>query len=50
VPKHIHELAELYGVPVIIHTDHAAKKLLPWIDGLLEAGKKFYKDTGKPLV
>ena len=47
--KHIHQLAELYGVPVIIHTDHAAKKLLPWIDGLLDAGEKFYKETGKPL-
>ena len=47
--KHIHDLAELYGVPVIIHTDHAAKKLLPWIDGLLDAGEKFYKENGKPL-
>ena len=47
--KHIHQLAELYGIPVIIHTDHAAKKLLPWIDGLLDAGEKFYKETGKPL-
>ncbi len=47
--KHIHDLAELYGVPVIIHTDHAAKKLLPWIDGLLDAGEKFYKQNGKPL-
>ncbi len=47
--KHIHQLAELYGVPVIIHTDHAAKKLLPWIDGLLKAGEDFYKKNGKPL-
>jgi len=47
--KHVHELAELYGVPVIIHTDHAAKKLLPWIDGLLDAGEEFYKKHGKPL-
>jgi len=47
--KHIHDLAELYGVPVVIHTDHAAKKLLPWIDGLLDAGEKFYKENGKPL-
>src|SRR5574344_1891575 len=46
---HIHQVAELYGVPVIIHTDHAAKKLLPWIDGLLDAGEKFYKTHGKPL-
>ena len=47
--EHIHKLAELYGVPVIIHTDHAAKKLLPWIDGLLEAGEKFYAVHKKPL-
>lgn len=46
---HIHEMAELYGVPVILHTDHAAKKLLPWIDGLLDAGEKFYEKHGKPL-
>lgn len=46
---HIHEIAELYGVPVIIHTDHAAKKLLPWIDGLLDAGEIYYKQNGKPL-
>lgn len=47
--KHIHELAEVYGATVILHTDHCAKKLLPWIDGLLDAGEKFYKETGKPL-
>jgi len=47
--KHIHQLAELYGVPVVIHTDHAAKKLLPWIDGLLKAGEEFYQKNGKPL-
>jgi len=47
--KHIHDLAGLYGVPVIIHTDHAARKLLPWIDGLLDAGEDFYKKYGKPL-
>ncbi|MFO7869650.1 MAG: class II fructose-bisphosphate aldolase [Bacteroidales bacterium] len=46
---HVHQMAELYGVPVILHTDHAAKKLLPWIDGLLDEGEKFYKNTGKPL-
>ncbi len=45
----IHRLAELYGIPVVLHTDHAAKKLLPWIDGLLDAGEKFYKAHGKPL-
>ena len=46
---HVHQMAELYGVSIILHTDHAAKKLLPWIDGLLEAGEKFYKQNGKPL-
>ena len=46
---HVHRLAELYGVPVILHTDHAAKKLLPWIDGLLDAGEEYFKTTGKPL-
>ncbi|MBL4653616.1 MAG: class II fructose-bisphosphate aldolase, partial [Flavobacteriales bacterium] len=47
--KHIHLLAEAYGIPVILHTDHCAKKLLPWIDGLLDAGEQFFKETGKPL-
>ena len=47
--QHIHIMAEQYGIPVIIHTDHAAKKLLPWIDGLLDAGEAFYKVHGKPL-
>jgi len=47
--KHIHELAELYGATVILHTDHCAKKLLPWIDGLLDASEAFYKEKGKPL-
>lgn len=47
--KHIHELAKAYGAVVILHTDHCAKKLLPWIDGLLDAGEEFYKQTGKPL-
>ncbi|GGX06687.1 class II fructose-bisphosphate aldolase [Aquimarina muelleri] len=47
--KHVHLLAEAYGVPVILHTDHCAKKLLPWIDGLLDAGEEFYKETGKSL-
>ncbi len=47
--RHIHLLAEHYGVPVILHTDHAAKKLLPWIDGLLDHGERFFKETGKPL-
>ncbi len=47
--RHIHLLAELYGIPVILHTDHAANKLLPWIDGLLDEGEKFFAATGKPL-
>lgn len=46
---HVHKIAELYGIPVILHTDHAAKKLLPWIDGLLDAGEKHFAETGKPL-
>jgi fructose-bisphosphate aldolase class II len=47
--RHVHALAEAYGATVILHTDHCAKKLLPWIDGLLEAGEAFYQETGKPL-
>ena len=47
--KHVHDLAKAYGATVILHTDHCAKKLLPWIDGLLDAGEKFYKEHGKPL-
>ena len=46
---HIHRMAEMYGIPVVVHTDHAAKKLLPWIDGLLDAGEKYYAQYGKPL-
>lgn len=47
--KHIHTLAELYGATVILHTDHCAKNLLPWIDGLLDANEEHFKQTGKPL-
>ncbi|MFK2823608.1 class II fructose-bisphosphate aldolase [Arcobacter sp. YIC-80] len=47
--QHVHTMAEAYGIPVILHTDHAARKLLPWIDGLLEAGKKHFEKTGRPL-
>jgi fructose-bisphosphate aldolase class II len=47
--KHVHEMAVAYGVPVILHTDHAAKKLLPWIDGLLDASEAHFKATGKSL-
>lgn len=46
---HVHQMAEHYGVPVILHTDHCAKKLLPWIDGLLDAGEAHFAKTGKPL-
>lgn len=47
--KHVHAMAAAYGVPVILHTDHAAKKLLPWIDGLLTASEAHFAETGKPL-
>jgi len=47
--KHIHTLAEQYGATVILHTDHCAKNLVPWIDGLLDEGEKFFAETGKPL-
>ena len=47
--KHVHQLAEAYGATVILHTGHCAKKLLPWIDGLLDASEKHFKETGKPL-
>ena len=47
--KHIHTLAEAYGVSVVLHTDHAARKLLPWIDGLLAAGEEYFKEHGRPL-
>ncbi|MBT4881903.1 MAG: class II fructose-bisphosphate aldolase [Flavobacteriales bacterium] len=46
---HVHQMTELYGANIILHTDHAAKKLLNWIDGLLEAGEEFYAAHGKPL-
>ncbi|TKG96040.1 class II fructose-bisphosphate aldolase [Puteibacter caeruleilacunae] len=47
--KHVQTLAEAYGIHVVLHTDHAAKKLLPWIDGLLDASEKEFAATGKPL-
>lgn len=46
---HVHQLAEAYGARVMVHTDHCAKKLLPWVDGLLDAGEAYYKVHGKPL-
>ena len=47
--KHIHTMALSYGVPVILHTDHCAKKLLPWIDGLMDANEEHFKKHGIPL-
>src|SRR5210317_806384 len=47
--KHVHQLAEAYGAAVILHTDHCAKNLLPWIDGLLDASEEHFKAHGKPL-
>ena len=46
---HVHNVAKYYGVPVVLHTDHAAKKWLPWIDGLLTAGEDYMKKNGRPL-
>lgn len=47
--RHVHLMAREYGVRVIMHTDHAAKKLLPWIDGLMDANEEHFSSTGKPL-
>jgi len=47
--KHVHLLAEHYGVAVVLHTDHANKELIPWVEALITEGEKFYKETGKPL-
>jgi fructose-bisphosphate aldolase class II len=46
---HIHNVAKYYGVPVVLHTDHAAKKWLPWVSGLIDAGEQFYKEKKQPL-
>jgi fructose-bisphosphate aldolase, class II len=46
---HVHNVADYYGIPVMLHTDHAARKLLPWIDALLEAGEEFFEANGRPL-
>ena len=46
---HVHTLAKYYGVPVVLHTDHAAKKWLPWISALIDAGEQFHKEKGQPL-
>jgi fructose-bisphosphate aldolase class II len=47
--EHVHRLAEAYGVSVILHTDHCAKKIISWVDGLIDYGEKFYKENGRPL-
>lgn len=46
---HIHNVAKQYGVSVVLHTDHAAKKWLPWISGLIDAGEQYFKEKGQPL-
>lgn len=46
---HVHQLAEMYGIPVILHTDHCAKKLLPWFDGMMDVNEQYFKAHGKPL-
>jgi len=46
---HVHNVAEYYGIPVMLHTDHAARKLLPWVDALIEAGEEYFKANGRPL-
>lgn len=46
---HVHNVAKYYGVPVVLHTDHAAKKWLPWVSGLLDAGEQYFKEKGHPL-
>src|SRR4051812_40430089 len=46
---HIHNVAKYYGVPVVVHTDHAAKKWCPWVSGLIDAGEQFFKEKGQPL-
>ena len=46
---HVRTMAEQYGVPVILHTDHCSKKLLPWVDGLVAASERYYEKHGEPL-
>lgn len=47
--RHVHLLAEQYGVCVVLHTDHANKKLIPWVEAMVDHGERFYEETGKPL-
>jgi fructose-bisphosphate aldolase, class II len=46
---HVHTVAKYYGVPVVLHTDHAAKKWVPWVNGLIDAGEQYFKEKGQPL-
>ena len=46
---HIHNVAKYYGVPVVLHTDHASEKWLPWISGLIDEGEQYFKEKGQPL-
>ena len=46
---YVHRAAAAYGIPVVLHTDHCAKKLLPWLDGMLDAGEEHYRNAGRPL-
>lgn len=46
---YIRSIAPAYGIPVVLHTDHCAKKLLPWLDGMLDADEKYFKEHGEPL-
>ena len=47
--EHVHRVAEAYGVCVVLHTDHANRALIPWVDALIDAGEERFKATGKPL-
>jgi len=47
--KYVREVSSLYGVPVLLNTDHAARKLLPWVDGMIKEGEEFFRQNGKPL-
>lgn len=47
--RFVHDISDSYGVPVLLNTDHAAKKLLPWVDGMIKAGEEFFRQHGKPL-
>lgn len=49
VAQHVHLLAEEYGICAILHTDHANRKLVPWLDGMIDYGEKYYKEHGRPL-